>query len=129
MVTAEQMQYLLHIITTATRRKFTAEEGSLWLHLLSDHSYDELHEAVMDHLKEPDDYLQPGTIKTLVRRRRASRIKAAGDPKLPSGLSGDEYNARLAAWHDHVSKPPKAPSPPPSLRLGQSAPSAPQLGR
>lgn len=109
----EQMSYLLHMVSTATRRKFSGEEGSLWLHLLDGYTYDECHEAFTEYLRyQSDEYLTPGLIISIIKAKRRERWVKSGDAVIPpNGLSGAEYLKWLKNREKEVTRPPVAPNP------------------
>lgn len=111
-ISPEEMQYLLSMVTYATRRKFADDEGSMWLHLLSDLSYDDAHEAFTLYLRTSDEYLTPQLIRSLVKRQRESRWRALGDSQAPpNGLDGKGYLEWLDKRYEEVTRPPQAPLP------------------
>lgn len=119
-ITPPQMSYLLHMVTVATRRKFDNDEGSIWLHLLSDFTYDECHEAFTIYLREQStDYLTPALITQIIKDRRRARWVKSGDAlEAPNGLTGKEYLDWLHGRYREITAAPKAPQPP-SLESGQ----------
>lgn len=122
MVTPHEMGYVLHILSVGTRRTFREDERSLWFSLLSEFTYDELHEAAMIYLKEHSgEFLQPGTLASIIKAKRRERLARMGDPDVPSGTSAAQYNAILRQAQIQATRPPKAPVPP--------QPSQPQIGQ
>lgn len=113
-INSTQMGYLLHMVTLSLKRKpFTPEEGSLWLHLLSDYSYNECHEAFMVYLKDrSEEFLTPGLISQIIKTKRKERWAKSGEKvEPPNGLSGDDYLKWLHDRHEAVTAPPEAPQP------------------
>jgi len=110
-INSEEMSYLLHLVTLATRRTFVEDEGSLWLHLLSDYTYDECHDAMTHFLKTEDAFLTPQRLASTIRARRRERLAEADMPKPPNGVSGQEYIEWLHGQIQIASAPPEAPQP------------------
>lgn len=112
-VNAAEMGYLLEMVSVATRRKFSNEEGSIWLHLLAHNTYDECHEAFTHYLRSmPDVYLTPSTIETIIKQKRKDRWRANGDSEqAPNFLSGKEYLEWLEERKRLILAPPVAPLP------------------
>ena len=107
----EQMAHLLHMVSLATRRKFDADEGSLWLQMLSDYTYDECYEAFNIYIKDrSEDYLTPGLITNIIKTKRRDRWSRKGDAATPpNGMNGDQYLEWLRERLEVVTQPPKAP--------------------
>lgn len=109
-----EMAYLLKMVEVGTRRKFTSEEGSLWLNLLSDYTYDDCHEAFTEYLKNRgDEYLTPSLITSIIKKKRKARLNKGIDlEEPPNGLSGSEYLKWYNQRKREVIKAPRAPQPP-----------------
>lgn len=121
----EQMSYLLHMVTLATRRKFDSEEGSIWQHLLSDYTYDQCHEAFTYYLKDTERYLTPSLIISLIKDFQRQRLATAELSEPPSGMKGDEYLKWLDRQREELAQPPVAP-PLPQAQIKNMSPEAPK---
>lgn len=112
-INGEQLAYLLRKVTLATRRKFTEEEGSLWLSILGKYSYDACYEAFNVYLeRHSNEFLDPGFIARIITERRKQRLTANIDSQTPpNNLTGKEYLQWLDEQKKRVSEPPSAYDP------------------
>lgn len=113
-ITGKQLSYLLYKVSVAERRSFSDEEGSLWLNLLSDYSYDQCYEAFNEYLaNQSAEFLTPSLIIKIIKAKKRLRIQQKlGTQKPPNGIRGKEYLAWLETAAESISQPPKAPSAP-----------------
>lgn len=62
--------------------------------------------AVRDHFRESNDWLMPKSIIDRSKKLRVERIRAAGLPDFPPGLTQTQERAWLKEWHERLSMNP-----------------------
>lgn len=94
-----QVAALLGLIAIVDRRTVGETDVEMWAELLPDEmTFEDARAAMIEHRRHSTEWLQPAHIVTLTEMVYRDRLRRAGDPPIPAGLSLTQEKRWRAAW-------------------------------
>lgn len=99
-----EVTLLLAKVQSNDRRTVGEIDVLTWLEALDDIDAPLAMEAVRDHIKRGDGWLTPKMVRDYVRAVHVQRMRDAGPPDYPSGLTQGQERAYRLLWLDAVKR-------------------------